>query len=184
MHVFFLHCRSFPYISLRVLWGFLVLCLPFSPPLTPPVCISFPFMSLSVPCRFPFISLCCPVMSTSCPLHVLAYPFIFSPHFPALPRIFPSLPGFFPEKNKHVFSYVFAKMMSNTQIFARFSAKGVRKARTSKEPGGDSSWDPCFATPAPRRLFLVERHQITARYVGDPSDVGRGGKGGLSSILS
>ena len=95
------HFPTSPFVS----FGFLVLCLPCSPPSLPlfsllsPSCpFQFPFMSLSVPLRFPFISHCFPVMSTFCPLHVLAFPFISSPHFPALPCIFPSLPSIFLNK--------------------------------------------------------------------------------------
>ena len=45
----------------------------------------------------------------------------------------------------------------------------MQEAQASKKAGrGNRAWDPCFATPAPRRLRLVERHQIAARYVGDP----------------
>ena len=67
----------------------------------------------------------------------------------------------------------------------------MQEAQASKKAGrGNRAWDPCFASPAPRRLRLVERHQIAARYVGDPPpppppktyviDVGRGGvRGGV-----
>ena len=45
----------------------------------------------------------------------------------------------------------------------------MQEAQASKKAGrGNRAWDPCFVTPAPRRLRLVERHQIAARYVGDP----------------
>ena len=75
---------------------------------------------------------------------------------------FPFAPQYFPQK-KHS---VFAKRTSkNFQIFG----KRVQEAQASKKAGrGNRAWDPCFATPAPRRLRLVERHQIAARYVGDP----------------
>ena len=43
----------------------------------------------------------------------------------------------------------------------------MQEAQASKKAGrGNRAWDPCFA--APRRLRLVERHQIAARYVGAP----------------
>ena len=44
----------------------------------------------------------------------------------------------------------------------------MQEAQASQKAGrGNPAWDPYFAT-ALRRLRLVERHQIAARYVGDP----------------
>ena len=97
----------------------------------------------------------------------------------------------FPAK-KHGFSSVFAKRTSKNIEFFQIFGKRMQEAQASKKAGrGNRAWDPCFATPAPRRLRLVERHQIAARYVGDPPppsppqktyviDVGRGGvRGGV-----
>ena len=95
----------------------------------------------------------------------------------------------FPAK-KHCFSSVFAKRTSKNIEFFQIFGKRMQEAQASKKAGrGNRAWDPCFATPAPRRLRLVERHQIAARYVGDPPpppqktyviDVGRGGvRGGV-----
>ena len=94
----------------------------------------------------------------------------------------------FPAK-KTRFSSVFAKMTSKNIEFFQIFGKRMQEAQASKKAGrGNRAWDPCFATPAPRRLRLVERHQIAARYVGDPPppkktyviDVGRGGvRGGV-----
>ena len=43
----------------------------------------------------------------------------------------------------------------------------MQEAQASKKAGrGNRAWDPCFATPGPRRLRLVERHQIAARSLG------------------
>ena len=107
---------------------------------------------------------------------------------------FPFAPQYFPQK-KHGFSSVFAKRTSKTIEFFQIFGKRMQEAQASKKAGrGNRAWDPCFATPAPRRLRLVERYQIAARYVGDPPpkkkkktyviDVGRGlGGGGLSFIL-
>ena len=64
-------------------------------------------------------------------------------------------------------------------VFLAFSQRGRPKtlsfphfrqkdAGTPSQQKSRQAWDPCFATPAPRRLRLVERHQIAARYVGDP----------------
>ena len=163
------HFPTSPFVS----FGFLVLCFPFIP-FTPPVLIPFPFQFLF---GFPFISPCFPVISTSC--ISLCFPFV-SPscplHFTALPCSSPSLPGNF--RNKHCVFYVFRKKeVKNTESFQVFG-KRRRKTRTSKEPA-------CFGTPAPRRLSPVERYQIAARCVGDPSPFQRmGGGGRLSFILS
>ena len=94
-----LHLPSCPLVSLSFV------CL--AVPLTPPCFHFFPFMSFSVPLRFPFIS---------------------------LPCIFPSLPGIFSDKNT-AFSNVFTKRMSKTQCFQIFG-KRIQKTRTSKEPAG------------------------------------------------
>ena len=104
---------------------------------------------------------------------------------------FPFAPQYFPQK-KHGFSSVFAKRTSKNIEFFQIFGKRMQEAQASKKAGrGNRAWDPCFATPAPRRLRLVERHQIAARYVGDPPppppppktyviDVGRGGvRGGV-----
>ena len=58
----------------------------------------------------------------------------------------------------------------------------MQEAQASKNAGrGNRAWDPCFATPGPRRLRLVERHQIAARSLGAPrpphvAGVGWGGE--------
>ena len=71
----------------------------------------------------------------------------------------------FPAK-KHGFSSVFAKRTSKNIEFFQIFGKRRQEAQASKKAGrGNRAWDPCFATPAPRRLRLVERHQIAARYV-------------------
>ena len=81
---------------------------------------------------------------------------------------FPFAPQYFPQK-KHGFSSVFAKRTSKNIEFFQILGKRMQEAQASKKAGrGNRAWDPCFATPAPRRLRLVERHQIAARYVGDP----------------
>ena len=105
------------------------------------------------------------------------------------PCTFPLLP------KKHGFSSVFAKRTSKNIEFFQIFGKRMQEAQASKKAGrGNRAWDPCFATPAPRRLRLVERHQIAARYVGDPPppppqktyviDVGRGGVRGGGYPLS
>ena len=132
------HFPTSPFVSS----GFLVLCLLCSPPSLPlfsflsPSCpFQFPFRSLSVPLRFPFISPCFPVMSTSRPPHVLAFPLISSPHFPALPCIFPSLPGIFFKKKKKThgcFPRFGKKDVKNTEFFQIFGKRGGRKPEPAK----------------------------------------------------
>ena len=118
--------------------GFLVFCFPFIPPALP----VFSFLSLSCPFQFPFVSLSFPVAFLSCRLP------ISSPHFLALPCISPLLPQYFPQK---------------IAVFPAFSQRGRPKTQSLFR---NRAWDPCFATPVPRRLRLVERHQVAARYVG------------------
>ena len=137
------HFPTSPFVS----FGFLVLCLPFSSPLTPLAFISFPLRSLSVALCCLFISSCFPVMSTSCPVHVLACSFISSPHVPALPCIFPSLPGIFPRKDM-VFSMFSQKGHETQHSFSRVSAKG------SREPaGGFNSGTPVLRHRLPEDQF-------------------------------
>ena len=52
-----------------------------------------------------------------------------------------------------------------TSLHFLFAPENPNQQRAGR---GIRAWDPCFGTPAPRRLCLVERHQITARYVLDP----------------
>ena len=80
----------------------------------------------------------------------------------ALPLCSPVFPA-----KKHCFSSVFAKMMSKNTEFFQIFGKRMQEAQASKKAGrGTRAWDPCFATPGPRRLRLVERHQIAARSLG------------------
>ena len=70
-------------------------------------------------------------------------------------------------RKQHCFSSVFAKMMSKNTEFFQIFGKRMQEAQASKKAGrGNQAWDPCFATPGPRRLRLVERHQIAARSLG------------------
>ena len=74
-----------------------------------------------------------------------------------------------PAKKKHGFSSVFAKRTSkNIEFFPDFRQKDAGSPSQQKSRQGNRAWDPCFVTTAPRRLHLVERHQIAARYVGHP----------------
>ena len=143
MYVPFFRCQSFPYISCRCpcrLFPFDSLC-------TPLVFISVPFMSLSVPLCVPFISPCFPVMSTS--YFLPAFP---SWHFPTCSPAFSS--------KKHVFP-------QDVKKHRVFRQKGGRKPKPAKSRQGIRAWDRCFATLAPRRLRLVGRYEVTARYVQD-----------------
>ena len=150
--------------------GFLVLCFPFIPPALP----LFSFLSLSCPFQFRFVSLSFPVAFLSGRLP------ISSPHFLALPCISPLLPSISRKKN-HGFP-AFSQEHVQKHSFSRFPAKGGRKPKPAKEPAGGVEPGTLFCDP-PRRLRLVERHQIV-RYVGGHppqkkkncvSDVGPGG---------
>ena len=67
-------------------------------------------------------------------------------------------------RKQHGFSSVFAKRMSKNTEFCQIFGKRMQEAQASKKAGrGNRAWDPCFATPAPRRLRVVERHQIAAQ---------------------
>ena len=163
MYVPFFRCESFFFTSPVVPIGFLVLCFPFIPPALP----LFSFLSLSCSFQFPFVSL----SFLSCRLP------ISSPHFFALPCISPLLPSISRKKTR-VFQRFRAEDVKNTEFFQIFG-KRRQDTKTSKEPAGDSSLGPLFCDTL-QRLRLVERHQITARRVGDGSppyisDVGRGG---------
>ena len=142
---------SLPVISLR------------QSPLTPPVFISFPFMSLSVPLHVPFSSPSFPFHFPLLSCHVnFSSPACLSRQILACSL---SLPGIFPgtkTKRKTVFSRSRKKDVKNGE-FLQISGKRRQETRTSKEPAG--GFEP--GTPVLRHR-LVERHQITARYVGDP----------------
>ena len=130
--------------------GFIALCFPVIPPAL--VFISVTVTSLSVPLCFPFISRCFPDMWTS----------YFLPYFLALPCSSPWLPSI--SHKITVFSSVFAKRTSkNTAFFPDFLQKQAGNPNQQKAGRGNR---PLFCDTAPRRLRLVERHQITARYVG------------------
>ena len=143
MYVPFFRCESFPYISRRADW-FPCALFPFHSP-----CISVPFMSLSVPLCFPFISPCFPVMLTS----------YFLPSFPCTSLHFPFLPSI--SRKTRGFSSVFAKRTKKTEFFQIFG-KRRQEPLTSKEPAGGIEPGTPVLRP-PRRLRLVERHQIAAR---------------------
>ena len=171
MHVPFFRCESFPYISRRADWFHCAL-FPCHSTCTPLVFISVPVMSLSVPLCFPFIFRCFPDMWTS----------YFLPSFPCTSLHFPFAPQYFPQKT--LFFQRFRKEdVQKHRVFPDFSLRFLAFPLGSpvqqKAGRGNRAWDPCFVTPAPRRLPLVERHQITAWYAGDPPPVP-----GLSSILS
>ena len=142
MSVPFFRGESFPYISRRA------------------HCALFPFLVLSCPFQFPFVSLSFPVAFLTCQLP------ISSPHFLGLPYISPLLPSI--SRKNTVFPAFSQRGRPKTQSFSRFSAKGSRKPKPAKSRQDNRAWAPCFATAAPRRLRLVERHQITARHVGEP----------------
>ena len=125
-------------------------------------------LSLSCPFRFPFVSLAFPAAFLSCRLP------ISSPHFLALPCISPLLPSLSRKKARFV---------------QRFRKEDVQKHRVFPEGGrkpkpAKGRLEPGTPVLAPRRLRLVECHQMTGGPPPTPlSDVGRGERGGLSSIL-
>ena len=162
-----LHLPSCPLVSLSFVclavpphspcFHFFPLHVPFSP-------LHVPFRPPSFPFHFPWLSCHVNFLSPACPCISLYF-------LPSCPSTFPSLPVFFPKSNltkNTFFSYVFANQyVTNTELFQIFGKRRIRV------------WDPCFATPAPRILCIVEHHQISARYVGHPppppvSDVARG----------
>ena len=133
-----------------VVLGFLVLCF-LSFPLHSPL---FSFLSLACPFQFPFVSLSCPAAFLSCRLP------ISSPHFTCTSLHFPSAPQYFQQKTR--FSSVFTiRTSKNTEFFPDFLQKEAGTPNQQRAGRGNRAWDPCFATP--RRLRLVERHQIAAR---------------------
>ena len=120
--------------------GFLVLCFRFCP------------FHVPVPLCFPFTSPCFPVMSTS----------YFLPSFPCTSLRFPFAPQYFPQQNTVVPAFS-QKGSQTTQSFPQKEAGNPNQQRAGREI---RAWDPFFATPAPRRLRLVERHQIN--FLGGP----------------
>ena len=135
------------------------------------VSLSFPLHSPCFhfcPFQFPFVSLSFPAAFLSCRLP------ISSAHLLALPCVSPSLPNI-PAK-KHGFSSVFAIRASKNTEFFQIFGKRRQEPQTSKEPaGGIEPGTP--VSPAPRRLRLVERHQIAARPWG--GGAGGGVRGGV-----
>ena len=123
---------------------FCPLHVPFSSPLFP---FHFPLLSCHVDFLFP------PLIS----LHFLAFP-LCSPIFPAKRHSFPAFSQLGRPKTRSLF-----------QIFG----KRRQEPQTSKEPAGGIEPGTPVLRQAPRRLRLVERHQIAAR------SVGGGGQGGL-----
>ena len=173
---------------------------------------SFSFLSLSCPFQFPFVSLSFPVAFLTCGLPISSPHFLALPGIsPLLPSISRKKTLFFPAFSQRgrpttqSFSRLFLALpcispwlpsiSHKNTVFPAFSQRGPPKENLHKQAGnpnqqkagrGNRAWDPCFSTPAPRRLRLVERHQITARYGGNPppplpppvphvSDVGRAG---------
>ena len=92
-------------------------------------------------------------------MYVYMFVWLYVSMYPCTSPLLPSI-----SRKKHCFSSVFAKMMSKNTEFFQIFGKRMQEAQASKKAGrGNRAWDPCFATPGPRRLRLVERHQIAAR---------------------
>ena len=127
--------------------GFLVRFVSLSFPLHSPC---FHFCPLHVPFSSPLFPFHFPLLS--CHVDFL-FPPLISLHFLAFPCCSPIFPA------------------TNT-LFPAFSQLG--RPKTQQRAGrGNRAWDPCLATPAPRRLRLVEGG-APAPHI---SDVGRGGGG-------
>ena len=106
-----------------------------------------------------------PDVFSVCPLH---FPCVsrsfFASHFPTSPVVpigflvlcFPFIPS------------VFAIRTSKNTEFFQIFGKRRQEPQTSKEPAGGIEPGAPVLRPAPRRLRLVERHQIAARSVGHP----------------
>ena len=156
--------------------GFLVLCFPFIPPALP----LFSLLSPACPFQFPFVSLSCPAAFLSCRLP------ISSPHFLALPCISPLLPNI-SRKRTQLFHRFRNSDIQKHRVFPDFRQKEAGTPNQQRAGRGNRAWDPCFATLAPRRLRLVERHQIAARSLGGGvggSTYQTSGGGGLGGGLS
>ena len=155
---------------------------------------SCPFHSFQLPLHVPDIFSVCPLhfpcMSRSC----VASHFPTSPVVPigflvlCFPFIPPALPLFSFLSLSCPFQFPFVSLSFPVAFLScrrPISGKRRQEAKPAKEPAGGIEPGTPFATPAPRRLRLVELHQIAARYVGPPktyvSDVGRGGgvRGGV-----
>ena len=107
---------------------------------TSPVPFHFPLLSCHVDFLFPSLI----------SLHFLAFP-LCSQYFPQQTRFFQRF------RNQDVQAH---------RVFPDFRQKEAGTPNQQRAGRGNRAWDPCFATPAPRRLRLVERHQIAARSVG------------------
>ena len=133
--------------------------------------VSLCFVSLSFSLHSPCFHFCPFHVPFSSPLFPFHFPFAFlscrlpisSPHFPALPCVSPLLPSI--SRKQHGFSSVFRKedVQKNTECFPDFRPQEAGNPNQQRAGRGNRAWDPCFATPR-----LVERHQISARYVGEP----------------
>ena len=152
-----------------VVLGFLVLCF-LSFPLHSPC---FHFCPLHVPFSSPLFP--CPAAFLSCRLP------ISSPHFTCTSLHFPSAPQYFQQTNTGF--PAFSQLgRPKHRVFPDFLQKEAGTPNQQRAGRGNRAWDPCFATPAPRRLRLVERHQIAARSLGGGAPTyqtsGGGGLGG------
>ena len=152
-----------PLLSLRVISLHLLSCR----------LVSLCFVSLSFPLHSPCFHFCpfhVPFSSPFFPFHFpllschvdFLFPPLISLHFLAFPLCSPV----FPAKKKRFFRRFRKEDVQQHRVVPDFRQKGAGSPSQQKSRQGESSRDPCFATPAPRRLRLVERHQIAARYVG------------------
>ena len=149
---------SLPVISVRLSW-FPLVSLSFVCLAVPPHCpclYFFPFhvhfSSPSFPFHFPLLSCHVNCASPACPCISLSFLPSFpcaSLHCPFAPRYFSGKKWFYPRSRTK---------MSKTQIFADFRQRQAENLNQQRAGRGIRAWNPCFATPAPQRLFLVEHH--------------------------
>ena len=91
---------------------------------------------------------------------------------------FPFAPQYFPPKTL-CFQRFRKDDVQKHRVFQIFG-KRMQEAQASKKAGrGHRAWDPCFATPGPRRLRLVERHQIPGGGAPPPPTYQTSGGGGV-----
>ena len=116
--------------------------------------IHIPFSCPLLPFHFPLLSYHVDFLSPACPCIFL----YFLPSFPCISLHVSFAPWYFSGKQSKKVLPTFSQTgCDKTQSFSRVSAKGGRKPPNQQRAGKArkiQAWDPCLATPAPRRLFF------------------------------